>query len=150
MGNNVNMSKFMKRWVICFLTAIFFGCQNSGDDSFLPVKNEFGVLKLKLDTVEIFDERFFSVEYKLVSLRTGNFRIGIDLSQNLREKYKGVKRLKDSVIEFMNAGDTLFGSKYYSEFPISKGLLEISSRLNYYSDNNEEMVLSEDNFKRKD
>jgi hypothetical protein len=50
----------------------------------------------------------------------------------------------------MNAGDTLFGSKYYSEFPISKGVLEISSRLNYYSDNNEEMVLSEDNFKRKD
>ena len=140
----------MMRSVICFLTAIFFGCQNLPNDSFLPVKEEFGVLKLKLDTVEIFDERFFSVEYELVSLRTGNFRIGIDLSQNLREKYKGVKRLKDSVIEFMNAGDTLFGSKYYSEFPISKGLLEISSRLNYYSDNNEEMVLSEDNFKRKD
>jgi len=144
------MCKFIMRSVICFLTAIFFGCQNLPNDSFLPVKEEFGVLKLKLDTVEIFDERFFSVEYELVSLRTGNFRIGIDLSQNLREKYKGVKRLKDSVIEFMNPGDTLFGSKYYSEFPISKGLLEISSRLNYYSDNNEEMVLSEDNFKRKD
>ena len=144
------MCKFMMRSVICFLTAIFFGCQNLPNDSFLPVKEEFGVLKLKLDTVEIFDERFFSVEYELVSLRTGNFKIGIDLSQNLREKYKGVKRLKDSVIEFMHAGDTLFGSKYYSEFPISKGLLEISSSLNYYSDNNEEKALSEDNFKRKD
>ena len=140
----------MMRSVICFLTAIFFGCQNLPNYSFLPVKEEFGVLKLKLDTVEIFDQRFFSVEYELVSLRTGNLKIGIDLSQNLREKYKEVKRLKDSVIEFMNAGDTLFGSKYYSEFPISKGLLEISSRLNYYSDNNEEMALSEDNFKRKD
>ena len=50
----------------------------------------------------------------------------------------------------MYAGDTLLGSKYYSEFPISKGLLEISSSLNYYSDNNEEKSLSEDNFKRKD
>ncbi len=144
------MCKFMMRWVIFFLTTIFFGCQNSSDDSFLLVKKEFGVLKLKLDTVEIFDERFFSIEYELVSLRTGNFRIGIDLSQNLREKHKGVKRLKDSVIEFMYAGDTLLGSKYYSEFPISKGLLEISSSLNYYSDNNEEKVLSEDNFKRRD
>ena len=140
----------MKRWVICFLTAIFFGCQNSGDDSFLPVKNEFGVLRLKLDTVEIFDERFFSVEYELVSLRTGNFRIGIDLSQNLREKHNRVKRIKDSVIEYMYTGDTLFGSKYYPEFPLSKGLLEVSSSLSYYSDNNEENVLSEDNFKRKD
>ena len=140
----------MKRWVICFLTAIFFGCQNSGDDSFLPVKNEFGVLRLKLDTVEIFDERFFSVEYELVSLRSGNFKIGLDLSQNLIEKHKGVKSLKDSVIEYMYAGDTLIGSKYYSEFPISKGLLEISSSLNYYSDNNVEKVLPEDNFKRKD
>ena len=144
------MCKFMMRWVIFFLTTIFFGCQNSSDDSFLPMKKEFGVLKLKLDTVEIFDERFFSVEYELVSLRSGNFKIGLDLSQNLIEKHKGVKSLKDSVIEYMYAGDTLIGSKYYSEFPISKGLLEISSGLNYYSDNNLEKVLPEDNFKRKD
>ena len=102
-----------------------------------------------MDTVEIFDERFFSVEYELVSLRTGNFKIGLVLSQNLMEKYKGVKSLKDSVIEYMYAGDTLVGSKYYSEFPTSKGLLEITSSLNYY-DNNEEKVLPEDNFKRKD
>ena len=144
------MCKFMMRSVICFLTAIFFGCQNLPNDSFLPVKEEFGVLKLKLDTVEIFDERFFSVEYELVSLRTGNFKIGIDLSQNLREKHNRVKRIKDSVIEYMYTGDTLFGSKYYPEFPLSKGLLEVSSSLSYYSDNNEENVLSEDNFKRKD
>tara|TARA_B100000497_G_scaffold104342_1_gene119973 strand:+ start:832 stop:1254 length:423 start_codon:yes stop_codon:yes gene_type:complete len=140
----------MMRWVICFLTAILFGCQNSADNSFLPVKREFGVLKLKLDTVEIFDERFFSVEYELISLRTGNFKIGIDLSQDLIEKHQGVKRHKDSMIEYLYAGDTLFGSKYYSEFPISKGVLEISHSLQYYSDDNEEKVLLEDNFNKKD
>ena len=103
------------------------GCKKNMDSS--SIDQDYGKLSLKIDTTEFNEERFFSVSYKLISLKEGYFKIELDLRQN-----KDIK--KDSISEYLLAGDTLKGTSYYVDFPVSKGLVKVLGRLNYKPDNN--------------
>ena len=103
------------------------GCKKNMDSS--SIDQDYGKLSLKIDTTEFNEERFFSVSYKLISLKEGYFKIELDLRQN-----KDIK--KDSIFEYLLAGDTLKGTSYYVDFPVSEGLVKVLGRLNYKPDNN--------------
>tara|TARA_B100001142_G_scaffold328120_1_gene387441 strand:+ start:8495 stop:8869 length:375 start_codon:yes stop_codon:yes gene_type:complete len=103
------------------------GCKKNTDSS--SIDQDYGKLSLKIDTTEFNEERFFSINYKLISLKEGYFKIELDLRQN-----KDIK--KDSIFEYLLAGDTLKGTSYYVDFPVSEGLVKVLGRLNYKPDNN--------------
>ncbi|MDG1881973.1 MAG: hypothetical protein P8I92_06750 [Schleiferiaceae bacterium] len=103
------------------------GCKKNMDSS--SIDHDYGKLSLKIDTTEFNEERFFSVNYKLISLKEGYFKIELDLRQN-----KDIK--KDSIFEYLLAEDTLKGTFYYVDFPVSEGLVKVLGRLNYKPDNN--------------
>jgi hypothetical protein len=122
-------NRYVKFGLIFFgLVFSLNGCQKDSNSS--STDQDFGKLSLQVDTTEFNEERFFSVNYELISLKEGYFQIGLELQQNNDSK-------KDSIFEYLSEGDTLKGTFYYVDFQVSKGLAKVLGRLDFKTDNND-------------
>lgn len=112
-------------------SGLFQSCDNFTND--FTINEDFGQLNFKIDTTEFLEERFFSVNYELVSFQEGYFKIVLQLKQNDISK-------NDSIYEYVLKGDTLKGTTYYVDAPVSMGLVQIIGRLDFKTDDEYEQI----------
>ncbi|CAI8334522.1 MAG: Uncharacterised protein [Owenweeksia sp. TMED14] len=114
-------------FILLFSVFAIIGCQNvSGVSDIISENLESGHFKFDLDTAQFADERFYSVNYQLVSIKSGSYKLVFELQQNNHSSV-------DSIIEFMSKGDTLNGVLYFDAAHLSLGPGELKGSFSYNS-----------------
>lgn len=112
-----------KFWALALGIAVAWSCTSPSAEAPEALPEQPFEYAAELDTVELGAERVYAVNYQLIGgLEPATVQYQLQL-------VAGSRQMADTLVEYLQPGDTLIGSYIFIDVPVSEGTAAFSSHL---------------------